>query len=75
MSDDPRLRGLRGLPTPPLPDDRRRAVGLRAGDAFEAAHRERVWLTDAARVALTVVLTGAAALYLLWAMRVAHTFG
>lgn len=66
---------LRQLPTPPLRDDRRRAIGLRAGDIFERSHRSRVRALHVARVLVTVTLTGAAALYLLWALRVARTFG
>lgn len=69
------LDELRSLPVPALGADRRRAVRGRAGEAFEAQHRGRVRALAVARVAFAVVLTGATAGYLLWAICVARTFG
>lgn len=66
---------LAPLPARPLPEARRRAVGERAGQVFEGSHRQRIWFSHTMRVALTVLLTGAAALYLLWALQRARTFG
>jgi len=68
-------KDLRLLPTPPLRPERRRAVGLRAGDAFDEAHRGRIRMAAAVRFGLGVALAGAALVYLLWAMHTARTFG
>jgi hypothetical protein len=69
---DPQLRGLPALP-PPAP--RREAIRRHAADAFEEAHRRRARALLLARYALGAVLTSAAAVYLLWAMKIARTFG
>jgi hypothetical protein len=69
---DPQLRGL--PPLPPLPP-RREAIRRHAADTFEEAHHRRARTLLVARYALGAVLTGAAAIYLLWAMKIARTFG
>lgn len=66
---------LRTLAPLPLREGRQGRIGQRAGEAFEQAHRSRVWFMAIARVSLGVVLTGAAAVYLLWALKMARTFG
>jgi hypothetical protein len=75
MNLDDELATLRRPTAQSLRPDRRRAIGLRAGDLFDEAHRSHVRAEHVARVLVTVTLTGAAALYLLWALHVARTFG
>ncbi|MDW8251942.1 MAG: hypothetical protein RMJ98_21815 [Myxococcales bacterium] len=69
---DPQLRGLPPLP-PPLP--RREAIRCHAAAAFEEAHQRPARTLLVACYALGAILTGAAAIYLFWAMKIARTFG
>lgn len=66
---------LQALPPLPPPPARQQAIRRRAGDAFEEAHRSRTRTLLFTRYALGVTLAGAAAIYLLWALKVARTFG
>lgn len=66
---------LRTLPSLPLREGRKERIGQRAGDVFEQTHQRRERVLAIARVTLGVVLTGAAAGYLLWALKIARTFG
>jgi hypothetical protein len=66
---------LEALPPLPPPPARQQAIRRRAGDAFEEAHQSRTRLLLFTRYALGVTLAGAAAIYLLWALKVARTFG
>ncbi len=67
--------GCGPLPPLPPPPARQQAIRRRAGDAFEEAHRSRTRVLLFTRYALGVTLAGAAAIYLLWALKIARTFG